>query len=416
MATPSDYEIMAPAGSWESLAAGLEAGAGSVYFGAGELHMRSAAARAFGLGDIPEVARRCRAAGARAYLTVNAVAYDEDMAAVDAVLAAAAAGGVDAVIASDVAVILRARALGLPVHLSTQCNVANADAARFWARMADAVVLARELTLGQVRAVADAIAREGIQGPSGRPLRLELFCHGALCMAVSGRCSLSLATGGRSASRGACLQPCRRSYRIVDDARGVELAVDEGRVLSPADLKTVDVMDRMVASGATIFKIEGRARSPEYVATAVACYREALESVLAGDFEALGRDRWDARLAGVFNRGFWHGWYLGERTLRRVEGPGSQATVKKVYAGKCVNYFARAGAAQFALQGAGVAEGDRLLATGPTTGAWEWTAPAMRDAVTQEPMKSAPKGASVTMACRRKLRAGDALYKLVAVR
>ena len=406
----SDYEILAPAGSWEALAAAASGGADAVYFGLGALDMRSLATSAFGEEDLPRITAFAREHGMKTRMTVNAVLYDEDLEAARRSIAAAKAAGVDAVICSDVAAMMIAREIGIPVHLSTQLNIANVPALRFYARFAEVAVLARELTLQQVQGIASAIAREGICGPSGRPIRIEMFCHGALCIAQSGRCFMSLHTRGKSANRGQCLQSCRRKYVIKDAERDIELELGEQYVMSPKDLKTIGFFDKMVASGARVFKIEGRARSPEYVKVCVRCYREALEAVLAGDFTPEKMALWESNLAEVFNRGYWEGWYLGAETPQLAAGYGSQATLTKRFVGKCLNYFSRASVAQFLIQAEGFDEGARLLAVGPTTGAVEFTAEAIFDDAGA--VHSAPKGAAVTIKVPEKVRENDKLYVL----
>ena len=381
--SPAPYEIMAPAGSWESLSAALQAGADAVYFGMGSLNMRSLAAKTFSLEDLPEIVRRSREAGVRTYLTVNTVLY---------------------------AALTYAQAIGLEAHLSTQLNISNVEALRFYAQFADVFVPARELRLEQIGAIAEAIRREGITGPSGKPVQIEAFCHGALCMAVSGKCHLSTHTRGKSANRGECLQNCRRTYRLVDAERGIEIDVEGRRFLSPKDLKTIGFMDRMVAAGVTVFKIEGRARGPEYVRTTVECYREALDAVLEGRWTEAMRTAWDERLARVFNRGFWDGWYLGAETMETTKDYGSSATEKKVYVGKCLNYFARSGIGHFRLEAGTLRKGDRYLVTGPTTGAVYGNAEAMR--VNETEAENAEKGAEVTFRVPERIREHDRLYRL----
>lgn len=408
----SDFELMAPAGSREALAAAVQAGADSVYFGVGELNMRALASSAFTLENLPEIVNFCHAAGVKAYLTVNTVVFDEDGPEIARVLDAARAAGIDAVIASDVAAIAECRARGIEVHLSTQLNIANVAALRFYAREADVAVLARELTLEQVSHIAQAIRTQNICGPSGRLVRLELFCHGALCMAASGRCYMSLHTRGKSANRGACLQTCRRSYVLKDAERDIELELANGYLLSPKDLKTIDFLDRIVNAGVRVFKIEGRARGPEYVHATVSCYDEALSAVADGTFGPDKVKRWNERLAQVFNRGFWDGYYLGEKVVALAGGYGSQATLRKRFAGKCVNYFPRAGVAQFLIQAEGFAKGQRLLVTGPTTGVVELEAPdIVRNGIVCD---SCRQGDDITIKVPSRVRENDKLYVLEA--
>ena len=396
----SDFELMAPAGSREALAAAVQAGADSVYFGVGELNMRALASSAFTVENLPEIVGFVHEHGVKAYLTVNTVVFDEDMPEVERVLDAARAAQIDAVIASDVAVIAACRSRGIEVHLSTQLNIANTAALRFYARDADVAVLARELTLEQIACIARAIDEEDIRGPSGRPVRLELFCHGALCMAASGRCYMSLHTRGKSANRGACLQTCRRSYVLKDAERDIELELANGYLLSPKDLKTIDFLDRIVAAGVRVFKIEGRARGPEYVHAAVACYDEALSAVADGTFSPQKVEGWNARLSEVFNRGFWDGYYLGERVVALAGGYGSQATRRK--------RFARAGVAQFLIQAEGFEKGARLLVTGPTTGAVEFDAAQI--VCDEAELDHCRQGQSITVKVPSRVRENDKLY------
>ena len=404
----SDFEIMAPAGSRESLAAAVQAGADAVYFGIGALNMRAHSAAAFTINDLKEIAAYCREHGVKSYLTVNTVIYDDDMAVMHEIIDGAKAAEISAVIASDVAVMTYCREVGVEVHLSTQLNISNTEALKFYAQFADVVVLARELNLKQVAAIHEAAEAGHLCGPSGKPVRIEMFCHGALCMAVSGKCYMSLHTRGKSANRGGCLQNCRRDYIAVDRERGTELEIDNGYIMSPKDLKTIGIMDLMVKAGVRVFKIEGRARGPEYVRTTVSCYREALDAVLEGRWsEELSRS-WDDRLATVFNRGFWEGWYLGRTTAEWTDRYGSKATEKKIYAGKCLGYFARAGIGWFEMHGETIRTGDRLLIVGPTTGAVYAEAKDMR--VNEAPTDEAGKGTEVTFRVPEKIRENDKLY------
>ena len=404
------YEIMAPAGGFAALSAALAARADAVYFGAGALNMRAHAAQGFTVKDLPEIARRCREAGAKSYLTLNAIVYDEELPLMRDILAAAKDAGISAIIAADPAAILGARALGLEVHLSTQLSVSNAEALRFYAPYADVSVLARELTLEQIAAVSREIEAQRICGPSGRLIRIECFCHGALCMAISGKCNLSYFTRGKSGNRGECLQNCRRKYRLTDIERGDVIDFDGQRFLSPKDLKTIGIMDRMVAAGIKVYKIEGRARSPEYVRTTVECYREALDAVLEGRWTEASRTAWDERLSSVFNRGFWEGWYLGAQSLDQTEGDGSIAAEKKVYCGRCLNYYAKSGIGHFLIEAQPLSQGDRFIVIGPTSGAVFGTAESLY--VNDKPGALAPKGSETTFAVPERIRPGDRLFKL----
>ncbi len=408
--TRKDIEILAPAGSREALAAALKAGADAVYFGAGKLNMRARSSGAFSLGDLREIAGRAADSGARAYLALNAVLFDEDLEELRRAADAAKKAGISAIIASDAAVIEYARSIGLSVHLSTQANVSNLEALRFWARYADTVVLARELSLEQIGAVFRAVEGQSIRGPSGGLVRIEAFVHGALCMATSGKCYLSLHRYGASANRGECNQNCRRSYLLRDPVDGSELLREEDYFLSPRDLKTIGFLDEVLASGIRSLKIEGRARQADYVKTTVECYREAVEAVLDGSFGPERVADWDKRLARVFNRGFWDGWYLGAKIGERTGEYGSEATVRKTLVGECVNYYAKAGIGEFRLDAAPVPRGASLLATGPTTGALEFVLDEPR--VDGEPVERAEKGSVFTAAVPERVRKGDRLYVL----
>ena len=385
-----ELEIMAPAGNFESLQAAIQGGADSVYFGVGNLNMRSHSANNFAPEDLAEIVRICREAKVKTYLTLNIVLYPEDMAPMREALDAAKAAGVDAIIASDMAAISYCRQIGLEVHISTQLNVSNVEALRFYSQFADVVVLARELNLHQVRKIADAIRDEDIKGPSGKQVRIEMFAHGALCMAVSGKCYLSLHAYGESANRGACYQVCRRGYEVTDLDTGYQLHIDNKYIMSPKDLCTIEFMDKIVNAGVKVFKIEGRARSAEYVRICAECYRKAADAVCDGSFSEELAAGLKERLAMVFNRGFWDGYYQGARLGEWSDIYGSHATRKKVYAGKVTNWFDRIGVAEILLENAGIKTGDSLLATGATTGAVEFRADDIR--VNFEPVPEAMKG------------------------
>jgi len=401
---------MAPVGSPESLAAALQAGADAVYFGIGSLNMRSHSANKFTLDDLHDISRRCSARGVKTYLTVNTIIYDNDLEEMRHICDAARAAGISAVIASDVAVMTYCRSIGMEVHLSTQLNISNVEALRFYAQFADVAVMARELTLDQVAAIHRAIEEQHICGPSGALVRIEMFCHGALCMAVSGKCYLSLDNTGRSANRGACMQLCRRSYIVTDSETGTQLEVDNKYVMSPKDLKTVRFLDRMVAAGVSVFKIEGRARGPEYVYTVVKTYREALQSIREGTFTEERKDQWDKALARVFNRGFWDGYYLGQPLGEWNDNYGSNATEHKVYVGKGRKYFSRIGVAEFQVEATTFKPGDRLLITGPTTGVIYVTPTEIHG--DNGPVDEARQGTRVSIAVPRKVRESDKLFKL----
>ena len=383
-------EIMAPAGSFECLAAAIQGGADSVYFGVGNLNMRSRSAANFAPEDLAEVVRRCHEAGVKAYLTLNITLYPGDMADMRQALVAAREAGVDAVIASDIACIQTCRELGLEVHISTQLSISNVEALRFYSQFADVVVLARELNLNQVREIVDAIETEHICGPSGQPVRVEMFAHGALCMAISGKCYMSLHTFGQSANRGACLQVCRRGYEVTDLETGNQLNIDHEYIMSPKDLCTIEFMDKMVAAGVKVFKIEGRARSAEYVRRCSECYRAAADAVQAGSFTPELAGGLKERLAEVFNRGFWDGYYQGARLGEWSSVYGSQATMRKVYLGKVTNWFDRLGVAEIKVETQDLHRGETLIAIGATTGEVEFLADDIR--LETEPVELIPQG------------------------
>lgn len=364
-----DFEIMAPVGSHESLAAAIQAGADSVYFGVGQLNMRSHSANHFTLDDLHDIVAICQEHNMKTYLTVNTIIYDNDLDTMRQIIDAARTTGVSAVIASDVAVMAYCRQVGVEVHLSTQLNISNVEALKFYAQFADVSVLARELTMPQVKHIHEQIEAQHIVGPNGDPIRIEMFCHGALCMAVSGKCYMSLDAANRSANRGQCVQVCRRSYTVTDNETGHQLEIDNKYVMSPKDLKTIRFIDKMMDAGVRVFKIEGRARGPEYVYTVVSCYKEAIRAVLDGSFTEERKDAWDERLATVFNRGFWDGYYQGQTMGEWNDSYGSLATERKVLVGKVTKYFSRLGVGEIAVQASTFKQGDKLLITGNTTGA-----------------------------------------------
>ena len=383
-------EIMAPAGNFECLRAAIQGGANSVYFGVGRLNMRSRSASNFAPKDLGEVVRICREAGVRSYLTLNIILYQEDLQPMREAMDAALAAGVDAVIASDVAALEYARSIGLEVHASTQLNVSNVEALRFYSRWADVVVLARELTLDQVKDIHEAIVSENICGPSGRQVQIEMFAHGALCMAVSGKCYLSLHAYGSSANRGACMQVCRRGYGVTDLETGYELNIDNEYIMSPKDLCTIEFMQKMVDCGVRVFKIEGRARSAEYVGCCASCYRRAADAICAGTYTPGLAAQLKERLAEVFNRGFWDGYYQGAPLGEWSSVYGSQATRRKVYLGKISNWFDRIGVAEIAVEATELHKGDEIMVLGPTSGLTQTVVEDMR--LNLEPCELAPKG------------------------
>lgn len=364
-------EIMAPAGNFEALTAAVQGGADSVYFGVENLNMRSHSANNFTLADLPKITEYCRENGVKTYLTLNIIVYDEEIEKVHATLDAAMAAGISAVIASDIAVISYARQIGMEVHISTQLNVSNYEALRFYAQYADVVVLARELNMDQVKAISTRIAQENLCGPSGRPVEIEMFCHGALCMAYSGKCYLSLAENGHSANRGSCMQICRRGYRVTDLETGREMDLENKYIMSPKDLCTVEFIDKMADAGVNVFKIEGRARSAEYVKKVVSVYRKAADAVEQGTFTRDFGTSLKDELLEVFNRGFWDGYYLGARLGEWSKVYGSSATKKKVYAAKIQNYFSNIGVAEVLVEAAPLEVGQHILIIGPTSGVIE---------------------------------------------
>ena len=408
-----DFEIMAPVGSRESLAAAIQAGANSVYFGIGQLNMRSHSANHFTIDDLREIAATCNEHGIKTYLTVNTIIYGEDIQTMHDIVDAAHEAGISAVIASDVAVMTYCRQVGVEVHLSTQLNISNIEALKFYAQFADVVVLARELNMTQVAEIYRQIVEQQVCGPSGNLIRIEMFCHGALCMAVSGKCYLSLNNAARSANRGECMQLCRRSYIVTDRETGTELEVDNKYIMSPKDLKTIRFIDRMMKAGVRVFKIEGRARGAEYVYTVVNCYKEAIKSVVEDTFTEEKKDGWDKRLASVFNRGFWDGYYQGQTMGEWNSNYGSNATERKVYVRKGVKYFSKLGVAEFAVEASEFSVGDKLLITGPTTGVIYLNAEEIR--LELDPVKTAPKGTHVSIPVPAKVRPSDKLFKLVSV-
>lgn len=405
-------EVMAPAGSRESLAAALQAGADSIYFGIEALNMRAHSASRFTIDDLRDIAMICAERGVKSYLTVNTIIYDDDLELMRQICDAAHEAGISAVIAADVAVMDYCNRIGQEVHLSTQLNISNTEALRFYARFADVVVLARELNMFQVHHIRQFIDREQIKGPSGEPLRIEMFCHGALCMAVSGKCYLSLDNLGRSANRGECMQVCRRAYTVRDRDTGVELDIDNKYIMSPKDLKTIGFIDKMVGAGVRVFKIEGRARSAEYVYNVVRCYKEALQAVADGTFTPERVAEWDEKLSTVFNRGFWDGYYQGQKLGEWSEKYGSSATEKKVYVAKGVKYFSRLGVGEFYVEAGEINVGDRLLLVGPTTGVHYLTATEIHFA-DKGAIQTAKKGQLVSIPVPDKIRSSDKLYKLV---
>lgn len=408
-----DIEIMAPVGSWESLTAAIQAGANSIYFGVDRLNMRSQSTLNFTQDDLKTIVDQCRKHGVKTYLTLNAVMYDQDLGLMRELVKAAKKSAIDAIIASDISVIEYANFEGVEVHISTQQNISNIEAVKFYSRYADVIVLARELTLEQINDINKVVYSEDIRGPSGNQIKLELFVHGALCMAISGKCYLSLHEYNKSANRGGCLQLCRRSYIVTDKESDTELEIDNEYIMSPKDLCTIDFLDQILSSGVTVLKIEGRARSADYVKTVVETYRTALEAIFNGTYNQENINAWKNRLSTVFNRGFWDGYYLGKTIGQWSDSYGSKATTKKIYIGKGVNYFTNLNIAEFLIETGSLQVGDRILITGPTTGVVETQIKEIR--VNLLPVNEAIKGERFSIPIQEHIRRSDKLYKLISV-
>lgn len=399
---------MAPVGSWESLVAANQGGADAIYFGIENLNMRSKSSVNFSLADLHTIVEWCKERGMKTYLTVNTIIYDEDVDYMHSIVDAAQEAGVTAIIASDMATILYARSIGVEVHISTQVNVSNSAAVDYYSRYADVMVLARELNLEQVSRISEHIREADVKGPSGKPVRLEMFCHGALCMAVSGKCYLSLHQAASSANRGACRQICRRGYLVTDRETGEELAIENKYIMSPKDLKTIHFLNKLVDAGVTVFKIEGRARGPEYVRTVVGCYNDALNAIVDGSYDEAKIAAWDERFARVFNRGFWDGYYMGQRLGEWSAKYGSSATRVKAYVAKGMGYFSKLGVAEFLMEAGELKVGDEVVITGPTTGALMLTVEEIR--VDLKPVEKTVKGERFSIKTGTKIRPSDKLF------
>ena len=413
MITRKYFEIMAPVGSWESLRAAIQAGADSVYFGIDKLNMRSQSTVNFGIDDFKKIVDLCNQCNVKTYLTLNTVLYDPDLDLMRSLVDAAKKNKVAAIIASDQAAINYASSVGVEVHISTQVNVSNMEAVKFYSKFADVIVLARELNMTQVAHIANTIKNENICGPSGNQIKIEMFVHGALCMAISGKCYLSLHEYNKSANRGSCLQVCRRSYIVKDKETEVELEIDNQYIMSPKDLCTIDFLDVLLESGVRVLKIEGRARSAEYVKTVVACYNEAVEEYVNGTFSSEKVSDWKLRLSTVFNRGFWDGYYLGRKLGEWSNSYGSRATKKKIYVGKGLNYFSNLKVAEFLVEAGTLKVGDEIIITGPTTGVIEGTVTELR--VELKNVNETCKGEMVSIPIEKQVRRSDKLYKMVPV-
>ncbi len=404
-------ELMAPAGNFESLQAALDNGCDSVYFGVEQLNMRARASINFTLDDLEEISRRCSEKNVRTYLTLNTIVYDHDLSIVKTLIKRAKEANITAVIAMDQAVIAMARAENMEVHISTQINITNIETVKFYAMFADTVVLSRELSLRQVKKITEQIEKEEIKGPSGRLLEIEIFGHGALCMAVSGKCYMSLHSHNSSANRGACKQNCRKKYTVIDQESGFEMELDNEYIMSPKDLCTIDFLDQVADAGIKVLKIEGRGRAPEYVAKVIKCYRDAIDSLSNGTYDKEKVISWMQELEKVYNRGFWNGYYLGQKLGEWSKEPGSHATQKKVYLGKGMHYFPKAEIGEFKIEAYDLAVGDTILITGPTTGAQEMELKSMF--VNDKEAQTATKGDEVTMKLDFRIRPSDKLYKIV---
>lgn len=411
MTKSGKIELMSPAGDFDSLQAALDNGADSIYFGVEQLNMRARATINFTLDDLPEIAKRCESFGARSYLTLNTIIYDHDLSIVKTLLTKAKAANITAVIASDQAVIASARSIGMEVHISTQLNVTNIETVKFYSLFADTMVLSRELSLRQVQKITEQIIAEQIKGPSGNLVEIEIFGHGALCMAVSGKCYLSLHSHNSSANRGACKQNCRKKYTVIDQESGFEIELDNEYMMSPKDLCTLDFLDQVINAGVNVLKIEGRGRAPEYVAHVTKCYREAIDSISEGTFTKEKINAWMERLSMVYNRGFWSGYYLGQKLGEWSANPGSSATQKKVYIGKGMHYFPKTNIAEFKMEAYDLKLGDKIMITGPTTGVQEMDIEEMfvNDSVSEK----ASRGDSITFKVPFRVRNSDKLYKMV---
>ncbi len=411
MTQTGKIELMAPAGSFESLQAAIDNGADSVYFGVAQLNMRARASINFTIDDLPEIVRRCEAKNIRTYLTLNTIIYDHDLSIIKTLLDAAKKAGITAVIAMDQAVIAYARQINMEVHISTQINITNIETVKFYALFADTMVMSRELSLRQVKKICEQIEKEQIKGPSGNLVEVEIFGHGALCMAVSGKCYMSLHSHNSSANRGACKQNCRKKYTVIDQETGVEMELDNQYIMSPKDLCTLDFLDQVIDTGIKVLKIEGRGRAPEYVATVIKTYREAIDAYYEGNFTRERVKTWMNELKKVYNRGFWSGYYLGQKLGEWSNVDGSKATQKKVYLGKGMHYFPKSKIAEFKIDAYDLTLGDTILITGPTTGAKEFQLTEML--VNDEKKEKAVKGDSVTIPLDFRIRLSDKLYKIV---
>lgn len=411
MTESGKIELMCPAGNFESLQAALDNGADSIYFGVEQLNMRARSSVNFTLDDLEEISKRCSQKGVRTYLTLNTIIYDHDLSIIKTVLDRAKSASITAVIAMDQAVIAYARQIGMEVHISTQINITNIETVKFYSLFADTMVLSRELSLSQVKKITSQINKEQIKGPGGKLVEIEIFGHGALCMAVSGKCYLSLHSHNSSANRGACKQNCRKKYTVIDQESGFEIEIDNEYMMSPKDLCTIDFLDQIIDSGVKVLKIEGRGRAPEYVATVTKCYREAIDAIASGSFTKVAVAEWMKKLETVYNRGFWSGYYLGQKLGEWSDNPGSNATQKKVYIGKGRHFYPKTKIGEFEIEAYSLNVGDKILIQGPTTGSQEAEVSSMM--VDDIPAQEAKKGDILTLPIGFKIRPSDKLYKVV---
>lgn len=413
MTVSGKIELMCPAGNFESLQAALDNGADSIYFGVEQLNMRARSSVNFTLDDLDEITRRCSPKGVRTYLTLNTIIYDHDLSIIKTVLDRAKSASITAVIAMDQAVIAYARQIGMEVHISTQINITNIETVKFYSLFADTMVLSRELSLSQVKKITSQINKEQIKGPNGKLVEIEIFGHGALCMAVSGKCYLSLHSHNSSANRGACKQNCRKKYTVIDQESGFEIEIDNEYMMSPKDLCTIDFLDQVIDSGVKVLKIEGRGRAPEYVATVTKCYREAIDAISNGTFCKDAVSLWIKKLETVYNRGFWSGYYLGQKLGEWSDNPGSNATQKKIYIGKGRHFYPKTKIGEFEIEAYNLSVGDKILIQGPTTGSQEAEVISMM--VDDIPAQEAKKGDILTLPINFKIRPSDKLYKVIKV-
>lgn len=412
MTKSGKIELMSPAGDFTAMQAALDNGADSIYFGVEQLNMRARASMNFTIDDLPEISRRCAEKGVRTYLTLNTIVYDHDLSIIKTLLDKAKAANLTAVIAMDQAVISYARQIGMEVHISTQINITNIETVKFYALFADTMVMSRELSITQIKKICDQIVKDNVRGPSGNLVEIEIFGHGALCMAVSGKCYLSLHSHNSSANRGACKQNCRKKYTVIDQESGFEIELDNEYMMSPKDLCTIGFLDQIVGAGVKVLKIEGRGRAPEYVATVTKCYREAIDAIADGTFSQQKVEEWMKQLETVYNRGFWDGYYLGQKLGEWSDTSGSNATQKKVYVGKGRTFYSKSNIAEFLIEAYDVNVGDRVLIQGPTTGSQEMVLEAMR--VDQKPGDlKASKSDIITFKTDFRIRPSDKLYKIV---